>query len=145
MCIVGSFPGEKAAGDVKLTTHLHIMPGSRVVELNLNPPPPPNGVMLNEVQGHLYILRVTVLRVLFAIDQYCFPLLCTNFFIFIHVCSGSIKLCLEVCCCFFYGFLIERVQPCCICSSEFSILSVVQICCLLELVLCINVYCFCHI
>jgi hypothetical protein len=43
----GSFSGSKAAGGVKLTVHFHLVPRSRIVELNLHSPICLHGVMLN--------------------------------------------------------------------------------------------------
>jgi hypothetical protein len=69
MCIGVSFPGEKAAGNVKLTTDLNLMPRARMVELNLHSTICICGVVLNYGQGQLYILRVTILRVKFFVQQ----------------------------------------------------------------------------
>jgi hypothetical protein len=63
-----------------------------MVELNLHSPIFLHCVVLNEAQEQLYILHVIILRVQLAIDQYYFLSLCTNFFIFINLCTGIIKL-----------------------------------------------------
>jgi hypothetical protein len=43
----GFFPGGKSGKDVKLTTHLHLLPKSRMVELYLHSPIRLHGIVLN--------------------------------------------------------------------------------------------------
>jgi hypothetical protein len=55
----GSFPEVKAAGGVKLTTHLHLVMRSRIVQLHLHSLICLHGVVLNNcAQGQLYLILV---------------------------------------------------------------------------------------
>jgi hypothetical protein len=58
----GSFPGAKVAGVVKLTTHLHLVPRSRMHEAVPPLPnmPPWHGSQLKKAQGQFYLFTFTL-------------------------------------------------------------------------------------